>query len=296
MPAPASCCNQCTDTEIVEVPGVQGLAGADGDDGTDGVNAYTTTTANFVIPAIGATVASVGVADNSWMVLDQTIFAGDGTDRGTFTVATKTGTTVVSLTFLGASGDSAPGATVDSGAIVAPAGRISGLSVALPTAFTDNSTGIASDTIAAGVGIFELTIPHTIPAGTAVAEIITNLVLGFRFKILSWSFVTDIAGEGVGASRVYNMEIGAVDVGTVPSTCTLTLASTSDPGELTAGTAVSGAQTGSATDTFSIQLATGGTAFTAGSGFFVVRIQNMDTADAVASLADLIDDLILSLT
>lgn len=149
---------------------------------------------------------------------------------------------------------------------------------------TDSTGGAAQAAAAAGVGIYNLTIPHVIPAGTSVGEVITAITIGHKFKILGWSFVTTVAGAGAGASRVYNMEIGTTDVGTVPSTCTLTEASTSDVGELTAGTAVSGANTGAANATFSIELATGGTAFTAGSGYFVVQIQNMDVADAFAGI------------
>jgi hypothetical protein len=129
-----------------------------------------------------------------------------------------------------------------------------------------------------------VTFPHVIPAGTSAGEVVTAIVPGFRFKIIDWTFVTTVAGTGSGASRVYNMEIGTTDVGTVPSTCTLTLASTSDIGELTAGTAVSGANSGGNTDSFSIELASGGTAFTAGAGYFLVNIQNTDVADAFASL------------
>lgn len=123
MPAPINCCGtSCPDTELIEVPGVQGDPGADGADGTDGVNAYTTLTSDLTIPAIGSTSAAVDVADNSWMAIGQHVFASDETDVGTFTVATKVGTTSVTLTFVGAVGDSAPGNVINSGAIVSPAG------------------------------------------------------------------------------------------------------------------------------------------------------------------------------
>jgi hypothetical protein len=149
---------------------------------------------------------------------------------------------------------------------------------------TDSTGGAAQAAAAAGCGIYNLVIPHAIPAGTSVDEVVTAITIGHKFKILGWTFVTDVPGVGASASRVYNMEIGTTDVGTVPSTCTLTEASTSAKGELTAGTAVSGANTGAANATFSIELATGGTAFTAGSGSFIVKIQNMDTADALAGI------------
>jgi hypothetical protein len=91
------------------------------------------------------------------------------------------------------------------------------------------------------------------------------------------------------------MEIGGTDVGTVPSTCTIPIANAA-VGTVTAGTAVAGANTGSASDSFSIEIANGGTEFTAGMVTFVVRVQNMDEANAAASLADHVNDLIPALT
>ena len=149
---------------------------------------------------------------------------------------------------------------------------------------TDSTGGAAQAAAAAGVGVYVLAIPCTLPAGTSVGEVVTAYTIGHKFKILGWSYATAVAGVGAGASRVFNMEIGTTDVGTTPSTCTLTEASTSDIGELTAGTAVAGANTGAANATFSIEVATGGTAFTAGSGMFLVQIQNMDTADTFAGI------------
>lgn len=160
------------------------------------------------------------------------------------------------------------------------------VAAATQEALTDSTTGTASNTLAAGAGVMTLTIPHTIEAGTSAGEVITAYTLGYKFKVLAWSFTTDVPGVGSSASRVFNMEIGTTDVGSTPSTLTLTEASTSAKGEQTAGTTVTGANTGSSSDTFSIEVAAGGTAFTAGSGVFTVKVQNMDTADAFASLVD----------
>lgn len=159
--------------------------------------------------------------------------------------------------------------------------------VAVPTAgaLTDSTTGTASSTLAAGVGVSTITfsVPALLAFGTGGVDLVTAYVPGFKFKVLGWDFTTNIPGTGVGASLVFNMEIGATDVGTTPSTCTVNLAGTSDMGERTAGTAVAGANTGSASDTFSIEAAAAGSAFTTGAGEFHVKIQNMDTADAFAS-------------
>jgi hypothetical protein len=65
---------------------------------------------------------------------------------------------------------------------------------------------------------------------------------------------------------------------------------------LTSATAITAANVGLATDTFSVEVAAGGTIFTAGAGILFIRVQNMDSANAVASLADHINDLITSLT
>lgn len=158
-------------------------------------------------------------------------------------------------------------------------------------ALTDNSTGSAGDTIAAGVGIYELTIPVTLPTGgTTAVDQLTTFTPGHKFKILAWSYVEAVATTGTTSSRVYNMEIGTTDVGTVPSTVTITTASAA-VGRVIAGTAVSGANTGTSADTISIEVAASGTTHDAGSGAFVIRVQNMDTADAVASLAAKINTL-----
>jgi hypothetical protein len=163
------------------------------------------------------------------------------------------------------------------------------------TSLTDSSGGTASTTIAAQAGYTTLTFPHTMESGTSAGEVVTAYTPGYPFEILSWTFVTDVPGVGASASRVFNMEIGTTDVGTVMSTCTLTEASTSAKGELTAGTAVSGANTGAATDTFSIEVASGGTQFTAGSGYFLVRVRNTASSAALSQVVSTVNTIITTL-
>lgn len=156
----------------------------------------------------------------------------------------------------------------------------------VPNKLTDNGTGAVGDTIAAGIGVYDLTIP--VPAnlstlGTGGVDVATGIVLGHKFKILSWEFITTLAGTNAGASLVFNLEIGTTDL--TGGTVTVNLAGTSDIGERTAGTAITAANTGTSTDAISLEVAAGGTAFTAGSGYFVIKVQNMDTADAIAALA-----------
>lgn len=154
------------------------------------------------------------------------------------------------------------------------------------TPFTDNTTGTESDTLAAGVGIETIIHPLTSLAtglSTSAIDLMTARVVGYKFKILSWGFCTTVAGTGAGASQTFNLEIGTTDL--TGGSLNVTLASTSDIGELTNATAITAANTGTAADTISIEMAASGTVFTAGAGYFFIRIQNMDTADAIASLA-----------
>jgi hypothetical protein len=151
--------------------------------------------------------------------------------------------------------------------------------------FTDSTGGSASSTLAATVGVYVLDIPWNFVTSTSAIDVLSNILLGHRFKILSWQW-TDGGTVLVGASgsRVANMEINTTDVGTVVSTVTVVQAGTAT-GRRIAGTAVSGAATGASTDTFSIEIAAGGTDITAGNGSFHVVIQNLDDADAFASFA-----------
>jgi hypothetical protein len=290
MPATQSCTPCCTTPQSVEIPGPEGDAGING---ADGQNAFTTTTASFNVPSVGNTVV-VAVQNSNWMVAGQVVVT-DGPAH--FLVDSIGSPTSVTLEFLGYAGDVAPSSTVASGSKVSPSGVASPLSAPLPTSLTDNSTGTASNTIAAGVGVSTLVFPLSSLATGIVSgamDIVTGFTPGYRFKLLAFGFVTTIVGAGAGASQVFNLEINSTDV--TGGVLTLNLAATDTVGENTAATAITADNVGSATDTISIEKASGGTVFTSGAGFFWVQIQNMDTADAVASLAEHVNDLITSLT
>lgn len=117
------CVPQCCSTpQPVNVPGVQGEKGDPGTNGTNGINAFTLTTADFVIPAINNNV-TIQVANSSWAAIGQNIFISDGTNLGNFSVVSIPNTNSITVQFLGYTNDSAPGATISSGAIVSPAGQ-----------------------------------------------------------------------------------------------------------------------------------------------------------------------------
>lgn len=156
---------------------------------------------------------------------------------------------------------------------------------ATAAALTDSTTGTTTTTLAAGVGVYDMVIPS--PANlstlsTGGVDVVTGFIPGHKFKILSYEFITTVAGTGASASLVFNFEIGTTNL--TGGALTLLLADTDTIGKRTAATAITAANTGTSTDTVSLEVAGSGTAFTAGAGFFVVKVQNMDTADAFAGL------------
>ena len=299
MPAPASCCNQCTDTEIVEVPGVQGLAGADGADGTDGVNAFTLLDGSTItIPGVGGTVAGINVEDSTWMALGQTVFVSDGVDWGHFTVAANAGN-VISLTFLDLDGDGANPSVIGDGATVSPAGRGAPLSAALPTAFTDNSTGTPSDTIATLINerFVTMCFPILLTALDTPADVVTDFILPFKGAVISWQMVGEIvATSGGTADADLELQLGAVLV--TGSGVTITEADFSAIGEVKAGGVITAANTFAAGATFSIVCTESAVNFTAGriNAYVTFAVREVALINAVASLAEHIDDLITALT
>lgn len=272
-----------------------------GADGTNGVNSFSVLTAAFTVPAVGANVSIpdgfVHVASSESFGVGQIVFITDGTDFGSFRVISKPDTISFVAEYLGYAGEATPGVSIGSGGTVSPGGTQPALAAPLPTAFTDNSTGTASDTIAAGVGVSTITFPLSSLAtglSTGALDLMTTYTPGYAFKILAFDFVTTIVGAGAGGSQIFNLEIGSTNV--TGGVVTVDLASTNTIGEISTGTAVTAANVGIASDTISIEMAAGGTAFTSGAGYFVMRLQNMDQADAIASLSEHVNELILALT
>lgn len=290
----SDCCNPCSSTPLpVNLPGSPGNDGTQGDPGTDGANAFSLTTADFDVPAIGADVA-ISVTDNRFMQLGQHVFVQGPAN---FSVVSKTGLTAISATFLGFNGDLAPASTISAGAGVSPGGYEPSLAGPLPTAFTDSSGGTASDTIAAAVGITTVTLPLSSLAtglSTGALDLLTTYTPGYAFELLSFDFVTTIVGAGAGATQAFNLEIGSTNV--TGGVVTVDLASTNTVGEISSGTAITADNVGTSASTISVEMAAGGTVFTSGSGYFVLKLRNMDTVNAIASLAAHVDDLIVALT
>jgi hypothetical protein len=296
MSAASGDCCACETPVVTEIPGSPGTDGAAGAAGVDGLSVFTLSTADATFADAVATV-QVSVTSNAMFVIGQTIFGADptgGTDHGTFELINKTGTTAIGLRYTAAPGDTAAPFTIGSGGQFTSVGATGALSAALPNALTDNSTGTASDTIAAGVGVTTLMFHINLVALTAAAaNLMSSYVPGYAFKILQVDYVTTTLGVGAGATMSLNLEIAGTNV--TGGVVNPTEANTTPLGNLVAGTAVTAANVGTAAQALEIEVAAGGTIFTAGQGTLLVKIQNMDSASAIASLADHINDLITAL-
>lgn len=155
-----------------------------------------------------------------------------------------------------------------------------------------DSTGgsVSGTTLAATAGISTLAVPIQLASmTTSAADLVTNLTPGYKFKLLAASFTTTTLGVGSSASQVINLEINSTNV--TGGVVTITEASTDTLGESSAGTSITAANTGSASDTISVEVAASGTVFTAGEGILFIRIQNMDVQDNAAKTAELANEL-----
>lgn len=153
---------------------------------------------------------------------------------------------------------------------------------ATTAAITDNTTGAVGTTLAAGVGV--QTIPlYTNLVDITAADILSLYVPGYKFKILAMDFVVDKPATTGSKAATLTPKISTVAV--TGGVVALTSALCTPAGALVSGSAVTAANTGSASASISL---TGSsvTAFVEGNGWVLLKIQNMDTADAIASLAD----------
>jgi hypothetical protein len=160
---------------------------------------------------------------------------------------------------------------------------VTAAAAATAAAITDNTTGTASQTLAAGVGVKTVVFPLITLSEVADGDLITDYTPGYKFKLLSVEFVVDTAVTTAAKASSLNFDIGATP--TTGGVLALTSANCTPKGAVVAGSAITAANTGSASDTISL-IAASTTTFVEGKGSVVLTIQNMDTADAVASITD----------
>ena len=159
--------------------------------------------------------------------------------------------------------------------------RAEGVSLmTLQPSMVDSSGGTASNTVAVGVGIYQLAFPYLLPS-IADGDLLTDYIVGHKFKILSLKWVTTAAASTGAKGSTITLEIGATGVTGIAIVLDSDDSTTNALGGVTTddGTALN---VGSSTATISI-IAGSTTTFSEGSGVFIVEIQNMDTADAFAT-------------
>lgn len=302
MSAPIPCVPCCSTTQVTNVPGTPGLAGTDG---AAGISSYAILSLLMdPVPNNGGSTLSIafsgpGTTPTAWMVIGQTVIIGQGAGAVlgfpgpyTFKVTAITDGTHATLERIAASNDD-PLATLklSAGAIVSPVGLPGVVAAALPNAFTDNSTGTASDTIAAGVGEFTMSIFFRAAAITGNVLLFTYTP-GFKFKIKRISAAVVDAITTVGKAATLTTAIA----GTPTTGGVVTLSGAYALGaEQASSAAITGLNTGTNAQAITVT-ASAVTAFAEGGFMLNIEMQNMDSADAVASLAKHVDDLITSLT
>lgn len=158
---------------------------------------------------------------------------------------------------------------------------------AVGAALTDSTTGTAGTTLAAGVGIMVVSFQFDL-ADIADGELVTDYTLGFKFKILSTAFAVTEAVTTASKATTFAVDIGATE--TTGGLVAVTSAAATPVGTVIAGSAITAGNTGSSSDTISIR-AESTTAHVEGKGSLLIRVQNMDVADAFASLADRANDI-----
>lgn len=269
MSATAPCVPCCSSTpQQVQVPG------------SSGASAITATTASFIIPAIGSDV-TIAVSDTTWLKAGKNLFISDGAHFSNFYISGVGGSTALTITNLGMVGDTAPGATVASGALVIPGlGDFTVPTDLDPlTAFTDNSGGTKSDTIAASL------VKNTIILGPFSMALLVNSqiweqAIPYAFTVNSILFRDDIAITTGAKAATFTTRINAVNT----TGGVVAIAGTYATGATQAGTAISGTNTGTAGQTLEA-IVSGVTAFTEGYGHLEINISNLDLAATIAAIA-----------
>lgn len=159
---------------------------------------------------------------------------------------------------------------------------------ATAASLTDSTGGTASQTLASTAGVSQLTF-HANLANISDGDVVTTYTPGYKFKLLAHDFVVGTPVTTASKASTLNLEIGTTDV--TGGTVALTSANCTPLGAEVAGAAITAANTGSASDTISVE-ASSTTAFAEGDGDIVITIQNMDVADAFASIADDLNKLV----
>lgn len=170
------CCNTL---EIVQVPGAPG---SNGDAGTNGLDSFDFLQSSIVVPAIGSSVPAI-ITNNERFTTGQPLFLEGA---GTFILTSKTGSTVLNLTYQNYVENVNTGATIPAGAQIGPGGTQATVPNPLPVA--NGGTGGATASIARtnlGLPTFNsgtFTINGVTPVSVADANVTASSVFSFGLK------------------------------------------------------------------------------------------------------------------
>lgn len=117
-------------------------------------------------------------------------------------------------------------------------------------------------------------------ADVASGDVMTDYTPGFPFKVLSVDFRVQKAVTTGSKAATLNLEIGSTNL--TGGAVALTSTNCTPAGAAVAGTAITAANTGTATDTISIE-ASSVTAFVEGTGTLYIKLLNLDTYNEVAA-------------
>lgn len=118
----------------------------------------------------------------------------------------------------------------------------------------------------AGYARQTISIPVVLPAGTGAATLLPAIALGHQYEVEDAWYIPTVAATGAGASRSVRILRGS----TVVATRTLVLADADTVGTDAPAFTVTPNLPFRDGDTLSIDVAAGGTAFTAGSGYVLI--------------------------
>ena len=107
----------------------------------------------------------------------------------------------------------------------------------------------------------------------AALDILTTYTPGYAFQFLKMELITTTVGTGAAASQELDAYISGVAV--TGGTLNFLLADTTPTGKVIQGATPTALNIGTVTDTITISLKTGGTAFTAGAGVVMVTLLNL---------------------
>lgn len=112
-------------------------------------------------------------------------------------------------------------------------------------------------------------------ADIASGDMLTNYTVGHKFAILGVDFQVQKPATTAAKLASFNLEIGNPGTNLTGGVVALTSANCTPAGAAVAGSAITALNTGTSTDVISIE-ASAVTAFVEGSGWLMVRIQNLD--------------------